>query len=599
MAKTDKERQAARRKKLKENKELYLNYLHKDRIRKAEERKRKRERMTPQEVEEHKFKERMRIREYRAKKRSSLNETSSATLPVSFPYGSKQAAGKAFCKLSRALPSSLNKQRYLIAKAAELVGINLPKKSQKSHRGLSANTIANVRKFYNKNEISWQAPGRKDRIIIREKNSHGKTTQKYTQQLRYMTMSLKEAHQLYMKEVEDDSEKVGLSKFCELRPQNIKTFDKMPHNVCVCVYHENVRLLLMVLSQYTGLKTDFGEFVEQVTCDPNNKSCNDRSCLVCKNFLSEYEPNQVEEYNVPYYQWQAQDKRMEKVLLQSSPKHIFEELNHQLKNFLVHRYVKKQQSKKFESLVASCTSEKVVLQLDFSENASLIDQNEIQSAHWNHNEVTLFTGHAWINSECKKSFVIISNDLNHTKEAVYAFVSYILEYLNKNYANLKIVNIWSDGAASQFKQRYLFANLHPWQEQFSIKIFWHFFATSHGKGVVDGIGGTVKRSVWRHIKSANISVDDAEAYSKVASKQNPNVHIKFISKEKVNSAVKTIADRWKSALVVPNTQKLHFVKVEDQHYISVAHTSDEEQYSVAIASIVPKTYEKVVQSENQ
>ena len=150
-------------------------------------------------------------------------------------------------------------------------------------------------------ELSYE---KKYPIEKQHKNTHNNYDTCYT---------LKEAHQLYMKEVEDDSEKVGLSKFCELRPQNIKTFDKMPHNVCVCVYHENVRLLLMVLSQYTGLKTDFGEFVEQVTCDPNNKSCNDRSCLVCKNFLSEYEPSQVEEYNILYYQWQAQDKRMEKI----------------------------------------------------------------------------------------------------------------------------------------------------------------------------------------------------------------------------------------------------------------------------------------------
>ena len=34
-----------------------------------------------------------------------------------------------------------------------------------------------------------------------------------------------------------------------------------------------------------------------------------------------------------------------------------------------------------------------------------------------------------------------------------------------------------------------------------LKIRWNFFATSHGKGVVDGIGGTLKRTVWRHVKA--------------------------------------------------------------------------------------------------
>jgi len=119
-------------------------------------------------------------------------------------------------------------------------------------------------------------------------------------------------------------------------------------------------------------------------------------------------------------------------------------------------------------LVSSYNSEKIMLQLDFSENASLLQQNEIQSANWNHNQVILFTGHTWFNSESNESF-IISDDLSHTKDAVYTFVAYILQYLKQKYLDIKVV--WSDGAASQFKQRYLFANLDPWQKQFAIENF--------------------------------------------------------------------------------------------------------------------------------
>ena len=32
-------------------------------------------------------------------------------------------------------------------------------------------------------------------------------------------------------------------------------------------------------------------------------------------------------------------------------------------------------------------------------------------------------------------------------------------------------------------------------DDFGLECEWHFFATSHGKGSCDGIGGTVKRSV--------------------------------------------------------------------------------------------------------
>jgi len=39
------------------------------------------------------------------------------------------------------------------------------------------------------------------------------------------------------------------------------------------------------------------------------------------------------------------------------------------------------------------------------------------------------------------------------------------------------------------------------EQDHGVKIWWNFFATSHGKGPVDGLGGSVKRSVWRHVKS--------------------------------------------------------------------------------------------------
>ena len=48
-------------------------------------------------------------------------------------------------------------------------------------------------------------------------------------------------------------------------------------------------------------------------------------------------------------------------------------------------------------VLSSCDGESILLQADFSENASLISQDEIQSAHCSNNQATLFTAHAWIN----------------------------------------------------------------------------------------------------------------------------------------------------------------------------------------------------------
>lgn len=53
------------------------------------------------------------------------------------------------------------------------------------------------------------------------------------------------------------------------------------------------------------------------------------------------------------------------------------------------------------------------------------------------------------------------------------------------------------------------------KEDFDVNGEWAFFATSHGKGSVDAIGGTVKRSVWRMVKARKNIVSDAKSFFEV------------------------------------------------------------------------------------
>lgn len=46
----------------------------------------------------------------------------------------------------------------------------------------------------------------------------------------------------------------------------------------------------------------------------------------------------------------------------------------------------------------------------------------------------------------------------------------------------------------------------------SMNITWSLFATSHGKGAADGIGATVKTTVWTEIKSRRITISKAEDF---------------------------------------------------------------------------------------
>ena len=61
----------------------------------------------------------------------------------------------------------------------------------------------------------------------------------------------------------------------------------------------------------------------------------------------------------------------------STCKETFGELVKQSNSFLKHTFIKREQAKAFEKLKSEVNSEKIVMQLDFSENAAILQQNEI------------------------------------------------------------------------------------------------------------------------------------------------------------------------------------------------------------------------------
>lgn len=258
----------------------------------------------------------------------------------------------------------------------------------------------------------------------------------------------------------------------------------------------------------------------------------------------------------------------------STVKETFGELLRQVKKFLLHTYIKREQASAFDQLKSSVNTENVVIQVDFAENAAILNQNEIQSAHWVHSQATIFPAHAWISKNESQSFAIISDTLDHTKLTVYKFLSFLLKYLKNQYPTIKNIQVFSDGPSSQFKQRFLFSNLYLFeQENDSINITWNFFAMSQGKGAVDGIGGAVKRTVWRHIKAGKVTISTPEEYASVASKLIPNVIIQYISSDEIISNTESLLSYWEKILPVPNIHSVHSVKATSHNEILVSDTS--------------------------
>lgn len=82
------------------------------------------------------------------------------------------------------------------------------------------------------------------------------------------------------------------------------------------------------------------------------------------------------------------------------------------------------------------------------------------------------------------------------------------------------------------------------EEDYGIKTTWNFFATSHGKGVVDVIGGHVKRLVW-NVRGHNY-VHDEESFAPEAQKKAKTVNFLFVPEQEVEASnlKELLASRW-------------------------------------------------------
>ena len=88
---------------------------------------------------------------------------------------------------------------------------------------------------------------------------------------------------------------------------------------------------------------------------------------------------------------------------------------------------------------------------------------------------------------------------------------------------------WTDGDGSQFKNKFNFANLWHHKADFGCTADWSFFATSHGKGPIDGIGGEVKQRVWHDVLKGNVVISDAIQFHNVSPELNKTICVLFLS----------------------------------------------------------------------
>ena len=406
----------------------------------------------------------------------------------------------------RKVQEEFGASNYMVRKAKELVkekGV-LSTPNPKPGHTLPAETIDLVQSFYESDEVSRMMPGCKDFVSVR------KAEGRVHVQKRLILSNLKETCKLFKEEYPD--KKIGFSKFADVRPKHcVLAGASGTHSVCVCTIHQNVNLM-MVGGKIASLTandsiplTTCDHCLAQIICNPPQPKCYLNTCTSCPGIthLSErlralMDDNLVD--SIVYKQWVSVDRCTLETFSKSADDFV-DAFCEKLQVLLPHSFIAKQQSAFQTKLKSELLPGEMMVTADFSENYSFVLQDAAQGFHWNNSQATIhpFVVYYKDSDELKHiSYVVISDSLRHDTVAVHLFQKSLISFLKEKFGTLPHkIYYFSDGAASQYKNRKNFINLCFHEADFGISAEWHFSATSHGKGACDGVGGTVKRLAAR------------------------------------------------------------------------------------------------------
>lgn len=180
--------------------------------------------------------------------------------------------------------------------------------------------------------------------------------------------------------------------------------------------------------------------------------------------------------------------------------------------------------------------------------------------HQKNSQVSLFTT-ALRHTRKLHPKVISSDNIKHSKETLVAYLFKIFSSLPKI---IKILKIWSDGPSSQFKNKYIAAIIEVFEKRFRKKIFWNFFATSHGKGCVDGLGAVVKKRVRRRITSRKEIVNCTSDFVRSFNKEPSEIELIEVNDteiDKINKKLKVL-EIFENAPNVKKIKSFHQLQFE-------------------------------------
>ncbi|KAK3933277.1 RNA-splicing ligase RtcB-like protein [Frankliniella fusca] len=476
-------------------------------------------------------------------------------------------------------PESMVRMSKSLIQSEGILALPKPKQG----RPLAQETVQLIKDMYYDDEISRAMPGQRDYKSVIE---NGKRVHK---QKRLLLCTVNELYALFCSKHPD---LVSFSKFASLRPPEcVSAGASGTHSVCVCTTHQNTELMakgggirrkkknedetLIGVSELDMKDGEdqltFEDCVDMLMCPSKSDNCYTNMCCECPNpeILRVFLSTHFEELSISsvmFQQWLTVDRCALETVVKSVDNYI-EDFTEMLLEYKKHNFIAKKQAGALKEMKANLKVGEVITLGDFSENYSFLIQDAIQGYHWNNEQATLhpFVSYfrSTVDSEVQHCIlVVVSDAMDHNTAAVHTFQEKLIKYLEEKIGRkVEKLYYWSDGAASQYKNRKNVSNIAHHEKDFNTPCQWHFFATSHGKSTCDSAAGAAKRSAALESKRRVDCEPIANPvqlyeYLKGSSKAMDFV---YVSKLKVVSHTEKIQKRMDESAPVPGIRGIHTI----------------------------------------
>ncbi|XP_052749316.1 uncharacterized protein LOC128200295 [Galleria mellonella] len=128
-------------------------------------------------------------------------------------------------------------------------------------------------------------------------------------------------------------------------------------------------------------------------------------------------------------------------------------------------------------------------------------------------QICLHTGMVFW-SDRSQSFCTLSDNTSHQPAAIWVHLTPIIDMIKRETSETTIIHFYSDGPSAQYRQKNNFYLLVYYTQKYVLQYTtWSFYEAGYGKNLVDGIGGSIKRTLDRKVCIGNDIVYAKDAYN--------------------------------------------------------------------------------------